>query len=232
MKLRFAKAGFVVFFAIAASVFAATNVNADKWVADGKQQSQTGQYDQAIVSFNNALKFDRRNAPAYQGLGNCYWSKGNKTKALTYFKYSLQVNPDNAQLKVFVDSNSAAPAAAEEDKYLPMGNQYLKNRQYDYAIWAYNKSLEINPNNAKTLQALGNAYYAKGQKDKAIEAWDKSVAADPANTQLKTYVDNLRVKASTAKGSGSSTVSAPATGKTYLMVGSVVVLGALMFFFF
>lgn len=213
----------------------APNVNAEKWVAYGRQQAQAGQYDQAIVSFNNALKFDNSSATAYQGLGSCYWSKGDKEKALTNYKYSLQINPNNPQLKAFVDANSGAAAAAPggaEDKYLPMGNQYMAAKQYDYAIWAFNKSLELNPNNAKAQQALGNAFYAKGQKDKALAAWDKSLALDPSNTALKTYVDNLRSGAQAAAPEGTPEAVIPQGTNLYLMVGAVIGVGALMIFLF
>jgi tetratricopeptide (TPR) repeat protein len=218
------------------AAWADAKADAEKWVTYGKQQMQSNQVDQAIGSFNNALKLDKSSATAYQGLGSCYWAKGDKTNALTYYKYSLQMNPNNPSLKSFVDSQSggaapaAAPAAAGADKYLPMGNSYLQAKQYDYAIWAFNKSLESNPSNAKAYQGLGNAYFAKGDKAKAIDAWDKAVAQDPSNTQLKAYVDSLRGPAQAAGESGPP--SAPATGNTYIMVAAVVAMGALMIFLF
>lgn len=62
-----------------------------------------------------------------------------------------------------------------------LGNLYFDNGNYQKAIAAYTKSLELNPNNADVLTDLGIMYRRSGQPKKAVESFDKAAKVDPKN---------------------------------------------------
>ncbi len=73
---------------------------------------QARQYDYAIQQYNLATQQNPNNAKAYQGLGNCYYAKGNKPQAVAAYKRALQIEPGNTQLRAFLARYSPADAAA------------------------------------------------------------------------------------------------------------------------
>ncbi len=240
-----------LFLACPVWVMADSQASSLQWKQYADRQYQARQYDAAIGSYKNALTYDRRNAAAYQGMGNCYLAKGDKSTALTYYKYSLQVNPDNSALRTYVASLSgsgAAPGGAAQRDF-EYGNQYLARKNYADAVGWYRQSLQVDPNNAKVYQAMGNAYYYQGNKDQALASWDKAVALDPSNTSLKAYADSIRgasapqqeeaaapaassAPASSTGGQAPASVSAGGGYTPYVLGGLVVGLGALMIAFF
>jgi tetratricopeptide (TPR) repeat protein len=80
-------------------------------VALAARYYQARQYDFAIQQYNAALARNPNNDKAYQGLGNCYYAKGNKPQAVNAYKRALQVNPNNTGLKAFLARY--APEAAQ-----------------------------------------------------------------------------------------------------------------------
>jgi tetratricopeptide (TPR) repeat protein len=69
------------------------------------------QYDQAISYYNQALASNPNDAKAWQGLGNCYYAKQDKPKAVEAYKKAVQLNPSNTALQAFLVKLS--PEAAE-----------------------------------------------------------------------------------------------------------------------
>jgi tetratricopeptide (TPR) repeat protein len=73
---------------------------------------QARQYDQAIQQYAAAVRLNPNNDKAYQGLGNCYYAKGNKPYAVQAYKRALQINPGNTQLRAFLARYSPEDAKA------------------------------------------------------------------------------------------------------------------------
>jgi tetratricopeptide (TPR) repeat protein len=210
-----------------------------QYVQWGNQMLQQKKYDDAIKYFTGAAKADPQDATAYKGLGYSYMYKGDKTKALEYLNYSLQLNPDDSALKGYIDqvNGAGAPAAGGATQAVQYGNYYLQQKNYDAAIGWYNKATQADPTNAHAWQALGNAYYGKNDKTNAIASWEHSVALDPNNTQLTAYLAQLKGSANT---SSAQATDAQTEGPTlteagmnpWVMGGTVAVLGAVMLFVF
>ena len=62
---------------------------------------------------------------------------------------------------------------------LNRGNAYFEKGQYDQAISAYNKALEINPRFALAYYSRGLAYARMGQYDQAISNYNKALELNP-----------------------------------------------------
>jgi tetratricopeptide (TPR) repeat protein len=202
--------GLAVFFlGMSHSLWAVNAALGKQWMVYGNGQYSQKKYDDAIKSYGNSLKADNTNAAVYQGLGNCYYAKGDKVNALKYYKYALQLNPQNAGLAKFVASlagASAGAAAAGGADPMAYANTYYGKKNYDYAIYYYKQALATNPNNGKAYQGLGNCYYAKGDKANAITNYQRALDIDPNNAQLRNFL------AAYAPGGGAVASAAGATG--------------------
>lgn len=65
------------------------------------------------------------------------------------------------------------------DTWTQLGNAYFDANQFEAAIGAYRKSLELNPNNANVWTDMGVMYRRSGKSEEAIKAFDQAIATDP-----------------------------------------------------
>lgn len=195
-------------------------ITADSYVRDGNTKYQEKHYDEAVKAYQIAVKMERTNAAAFQGLGNCYLAKGERERAIVYYQYSLQMNPANKDLAAYVEKLSSpgqatalTSTAGEASKYAQYGRYYAGTKKWDYALYYFDKSLQADPENASVLEAAGRAHLEKGDKDKALENFDKALAIDVSNEELKKLADQLRdhsyQAASPAPVSGTATAATP-----------------------
>ncbi len=63
--------------------------------------------------------------------------------------------------------------------WINLGNLYFDTNQFDKSIWAYQKSLELEPNNPNVLTDMGVMYRRKGQPQEAVKAFDEAIRVDP-----------------------------------------------------
>lgn len=63
---------------------------------------QARRYDEAIQYYNQALAANPNDAKSWQMLGNCYYAKQDKPRAVDAFKKALQLNPSNTSLQSFL----------------------------------------------------------------------------------------------------------------------------------
>jgi len=130
-------------------------------------------YDNAIDSFNKAIKADPENSLAYYELGKAYYAVKLYYKAINAYLYVLQIDPQFSEA------------------YYELGQSYEKNEMYENAIDAYLKVIEIDTENSSSLNSIGMIYYNQGvdhakhkMYDEAIKAFFKTIKFYPkyANT--------------------------------------------------
>jgi tetratricopeptide (TPR) repeat protein len=63
--------------------------------------------------------------------------------------------------------------------YLDKGSRHLAQGQFDEAIAAYTKVIELDPGYALAYSNRGEAYYSIGEYDKAIADYTKAIELDP-----------------------------------------------------
>lgn len=184
------------------TAWAADAAKATQWIAYGQQQYALRQYDKSIQAFGNATKYNSADPAAWKGLGNALYAKRDYANALKYYKYALQLNPNDAQLATFVQRLATATQGGGQAAADPvaLATRYYQARQYDSAIQEYNAALARNPNNDKAYQGLGNCYYAKGDKAQAVDAYKRSLQINPSNTGLKAFLARYAPDAARAEG--------------------------------
>jgi len=79
----------------------------------------------------------------------------------------------------FKDSRDQEIIKLVEYSYYNMGNAYGDKKEYDKAIKAYQKAIEINPKKDEAYYNMGIAYGAKKEYDQAITFYQKAIALNP-----------------------------------------------------
>lgn len=85
-------------------------------------------------------------------------------------------------LPLFLVTNSNLFGVKQTDlspSYKSLGAAYSEKGQYDLAIPAYQKGLEINPNFAELHRNLGYAYHEKGYWEEAIKEYEQAITLAP-----------------------------------------------------
>lgn len=107
-----------------------------------------GKYDQALEAFDAAISFDDSKADTYYLRGETYTAMGN---------YEAAISDYEAAISRFSKYNQA---------YQSLGYARYKTGQFDQALEALTKALELSPNNPTPYFYRMLVYLATGQADK------------------------------------------------------------------
>ena len=125
--------------------------------------------DSSITLFQRAIGEDQKYAQAQAALGQAYW-----------YKYSATKDPE------WVAKAKAAVKTAESlDSRLPevqlaIGTLNLRTGSYPAAISAFQRVLELDPENLDAYLGLGNTYDSLGRTADAEQAFRHAIAIRPA----------------------------------------------------
>jgi superkiller protein 3 len=108
-------------------------------------------------------------AKEYFENGIVFYEKGELEKAITAFKKSIEINPDDA----YVQYN--------------LGIIYWSRGETNKAISSYKKAIEINPKFVPAYYNLGTIFGLKLEHEKAIEVFQKAITLD--NGDVSTYLN-------------------------------------------
>ncbi|GCL58160.1 tetratricopeptide repeat protein [Microcystis aeruginosa] len=76
-------------------------------------------------------------------------------------------------------AQSSQPNSTTAETYFKQGEDYRNNNQYDKAIAAYTKAIEINPQYAEAYKNRGIVYHNLKEYDKAIKDYNKAIEINP-----------------------------------------------------
>lgn len=71
--------------------------------AEGEALYNEGRYEPAAEAFSRTVELDPANGPAWQYLGACRAAAGDTAGAVAAYERALELNPDDASLKEYVD---------------------------------------------------------------------------------------------------------------------------------
>ena len=113
-----------------------------------------------------------------------YHKKENEEKSHTRIQSFLLIlfvlltacgNSSNAQLKECFD----------------LGQKYLAEMNYEEAIIAYNKALEIDPKNVEAYQVFANIYEFQEDMNKAKSTIERALVAVPSNSEIQSRYEKM-----------------------------------------
>ena len=153
-----------------------------------------GEYPDAIISFESALKVQPDSPDAYRELGNAYAAAGRTGEAEATFLRAIRLRPDDwsahrdlgtfySQLGRLQESVAQFKRVIEltpdnYEGYRNLGGVYLRRGNYEDAETALRKSLELRPNEA-AYSNLGTLYYFRKQFAEAAKAYKSATDLNP-----------------------------------------------------
>jgi TonB family protein len=171
-----------------------------------------GEYDRAILEYDEAIRLNPQDATAYYNRGFTYHYKNNQDRAFENYKTAIRLNSDLAQQSTMqcvlynpTKTDNTNKAIEECSKtidlasdfalaYYIRGKAYLNQEEPDRAIADYNKFIELNPKNALAYTSRGDAYWDKEDYDRAIADYNKAIDLDPSNETAKKNLQLLQAE--------------------------------------
>jgi len=133
-----------------------------------------GKYAEAISLFDRAIESDPNMAYAWHDRGVCLRELGNYEEALKNFDKAVELLPDDEELLF---------TRAEMLKRI--GILLGQKTAIETAVKAYNKVLEINPNQAEAWQSLGICMKELGKSELTRQYYDRSIDLIRQGTERK-----------------------------------------------
>jgi len=161
----------------------------------GIAYASKGEYDRAILVYNNAIENDPVEATAYFNRGIAYNRKGEYDRAILDYTKAIEIDlrfteayhnrgetyADKGEYdRAILDYTKAIEINPKfTDPYINRGYVYLYKGEYDLAIQDYTKVIEIDPGDVMAYYNRGIAYANKDEFDRAILDYDKVIEIDP-----------------------------------------------------
>jgi tetratricopeptide (TPR) repeat protein len=176
--------------------------NAVLYYTIGRSYLEMERYKQAIPYYQKAANVDQKNARYVYEMAMVYYAIPDDKNAIAMFELAAQrgwvQNADYYESLAYCYMNIADFAKATEclEKSLEkrpfsitvryaLAEAQYKGGQYQLAIANWDKVLEIDNKNARSLYMIGMCYQKMGQKDKGMALCDKAIEMDPSLNSLK-----------------------------------------------
>jgi tetratricopeptide (TPR) repeat protein len=132
-----------------------------KLVKKAKKYREGRKYEDAINIYQQILRIDPNEEPAYGLWGLSLVEQGQYEEAIEKFKKAIEINPNSATA------------------YWSWGHSLRRLKQYDNAIEKFRKALEIKPNYASAYGAWGDCLRYTKRFSEAEEKYRKAIEISP-----------------------------------------------------
>jgi tetratricopeptide (TPR) repeat protein len=164
----------------------------------GNEPSPTGEVlDKAIAEFIKIVSLEPKNLENRLLLGQLYTAKHDTAKAEAQFKAAQAIEPasedvvlnlarlraESGDIKGAAQLLEAVPVNERTTKEeFALGAAYEQLKDLKQAIAAYQRSVDMEPENVDATRSLAQALLADNQLDEALKQFQQLVDADPEDT--------------------------------------------------
>ena len=161
----------------------------------GNRYCDSEEYENAIVSYDKAIKQKTDYAEAYYNRGVTYGKLGESEKAIADYSKAIELKPDYAKAynnrgctyddlgeseKAIADYSKAVELKPDyADAYYNRGCANSKLGESEKAIADYSKAVELKPGYAEAYNNRGYTYDDLGESEKAIADYSKAIELKP-----------------------------------------------------
>ena len=142
--------------------------------------------DEAVFCFRQALELNPKLFAASQNLAEALTQQGKSDEAARYYRQAMQLYMSQSKEKVDARStliiDSPAPSAehqAQVKAALEEAKTHYERQEWQLAVDACKRALDIQPEAAEAYATLGNACYAQGNYEEAQQAYTRAIALKP-----------------------------------------------------
>jgi tetratricopeptide (TPR) repeat protein len=135
----------------------------DRWAYNlrGIVRKERGDFDLAILDFNEAIRLDKSDAEVFNNRGSAYRAKGDFEKAIQDFDQAIRLD--------------AKYATAYDNR----GGAKLENGDLDGAIKDYDEAIRLDPRFAAAYHNRGFAHETKHDYAAALKDYQEAMRLDP-----------------------------------------------------
>ncbi|WP_413161545.1 tetratricopeptide repeat protein [Capilliphycus salinus ALCB114379] len=119
------------------------------------------EFQQAILSCQQALKHEPKLAVAYQTLGMAFQLQGEEEEAEQYYVKAVEIQPDLAEV------------------YANLGSIYTKQKQWEKGIEAYKNLIKFEPKSAVAYRNIAQILTHLNRQKEAAQYWYEALQLDP-----------------------------------------------------
>lgn len=122
----------------------------------------------------------------YTTLAEQYSRKGKKAEALTIWKQIASLDPNNTDIYLKIADACWQDHQKEEaaNAYIEAGKRLNGKKQYESAVTAFSRALEITPDDIPALKGFVESQVQLGYTDEAAKTLEGSIARQPHNREL------------------------------------------------
>ena len=184
---------------------------ADKLFLKGNKQYAEQKYDEAIVSYNEALELSQSQWGYYFNLGLAYKKSGKKEDAIATFKKALEMNPESYSVNKELGQLLALEENYEEAKihfakaseisdddpeaFYNLGVCLTNLGDQEGALVAFLKTIEFKEDYADAYYQIGTLYINQNNVEEAIKHLEKFLELAPEHEKApvsKQLLDYLK----------------------------------------
>lgn len=172
----------------------------DAWFFYGKAYEALYDFDSARLCYEQALILDSTDLKILNSLASVYVSKRNFNKAIEIYQMILAINSRHADAKINLanlflrmDKDIQAKVIFSQLVATDTSNSYFLSQlatcyynlnNHDSAIYWYEKSLLLNPEDYLTVTRLSNLYIRHGTMKNGLVITNKYLQFDSVNVQV------------------------------------------------
>ncbi|MBU4129075.1 tetratricopeptide repeat protein, partial [bacterium] len=156
-------------------------LSAYKWFSKGcDYDDHVATYDQALFSYQKALKIDPGYADAYNNLGVLYYKKGRYQEATEKLRKAIEITPDYPKARFLEKSISELEREIEKrpddiHAHWELAFRYQKRGYHGLAALEFREVIRINPRITEAHYQLGNYYLSIGREREAIGEYEEAL---------------------------------------------------------
>jgi len=178
--------------------------DADQWLDQGNRFAKEGLYSDAVDAYNRSLELNGLNAKGFTYRGIALQHLGQNDAAMRDFEQALSINPNESaawqgKAASYIEGGDyrlavkAADQAVElsrqsgekvDNAYLLRGFALNRLEQYDDALSAFDKAIEINPKRLDLWQNKAYTLTKLGRFMETLKCYEVMTGIEPGNAEI------------------------------------------------
>ena len=153
----------------------------------------------ALIEFSKAIEINPDNKEAHYALGHVYAQRQDYSKAIESFKKAIAIDPvyseahnylgkgyealgrDAEAILAYQEALKNLQYTTPQLPYWNLGLIYVRQKQYDQALEAFQQARKIEPANGVVLAKMAETSLQKGDVEKALFFLKEAVAITPSD---------------------------------------------------
>ncbi len=163
-------------------------------LAKARELKNNGQYDEAALTYRQALFLQKESVQPLVGLGEVAVAERKWKLAQTWFRQALALEPNNSTASDYFNNNPKL------DKHLAEGESFLRSADLAAARKRFERALAMNGQSLAALKGLGKVAFETEEWRKFGDYFRRVQQIAPDDPDAAYYLDNPRLRSRLSLG--------------------------------